>query len=500
VICLVLKERTIQSHMFSNRPRKSKAAPTAAVTALKLLKRINSTYCRDSIIPIINLILSIDIRLEIHILQWISPVLTCIPYASVSCPLSFAVSPLNRCCLCLLHDSPSGRFDGIVKVPFKTADDVETSGLVNVALYPGDCVNLLYQPDVWYTIHEIRPQTNTILVASTDEDITEISKGLSATQRKHYKNYKEFNPIFFLGCMVKREAILGPLNNVYNDWDEQEPTLPEDSIVAAKVNQPRTRKVFFRVPVADARQAIAKLKKMIEKCIDKAGLAGSMDSALTSQTTDRKLRPQRDNFSSGGRRPNEHQMQRNRAEVKNASLLDPVEMHQRRKHVEVWALRKAEIHAAAAVLAGIDPFPSSDEIGAAMRRQSPCEAPSSEYTDGLTAIQFRRRMWLQVGQALRSIGRSSPDAHILLAAWKLWTRRAHTASEKHNRSSSSSSRGHSSPSCELPRESQCAPAWYAQRLPTNCDKEEVVEARTFFRRRMKELKDDGKNNGSSYYM
>ena len=477
---------------------------TQSEVIISLLNKLDANECRGSLLEIITLVLSIDIRLEIYVLKWISPVLGSIPYHSITSPLEFAKSPLDKWALCLFTKSVVTQSKELLKVPYATQDG-ERIGRVSVALFPGDCVNLLYQPEIWYTIYEIRADKEAILVASEEKfniDISSNKKKLA--QRKQFRSYKELSSIFFLGCVVRRDCELGVLGDVRREWRDD---MAADGTVAATTIYEK-HEIFFKVPSADNRSSFHCLLEKIKQCKEKSilgeelmlhnnNIAPSRQTVVANKTSSRIV---------GSNNKFEALSSRNQT---SSQQKDPIEEFQRRKYVESWASRKSEIKIALQLLSNINPFPDTNLIQTIINARPPNSynngAVGETYADSLDVSNFRRSIWLNIGRSLRTICRSSTESPTLLTAWKLWTRRgnisavaqvADPSSSRHLNLNLRTEKAEKirSYDVDIPNESMCVPAWHSQRLPTTCDVSEVVEARSYFRRRLNQLNKQGKRN------
>ena len=489
-------------------PRKSRPkVPNQGIkAALRMLRRIDPHQGYKHIPKIISLVLSIDPSVEVEILDWLEPVLGSIPWRSVKCLLTFECAPIGKWCVAMLQPTSNSSFDRILRVPYASQNDSFT-GFIAAAIYPGDCVCLPTHKDTWYTVYEIRPEENCVLIATADNDaIPNPSKVKS--ERKVWRNYMQVNTILFLGCTVKRDVVIGPLNEVLNDWHATDTTTHTLVELEEKVSYQR---IYFQIPKADIENSLKKLSVLSKACGRTASLSDQFGGTLTSRSSNKSNISNQEPVAPLRRKSkivqqsvlfradieeDEDAGPVRRGPARRDRKDDPVESFQRKKHVQVWAARKRELSLAAKALSAINPNPllytledTFNEFG-----------DRTYLVDSLQQSKKRREVWLQVGRALRAISRGGADGHILLTAWKEWTKcgrlfrieiekklkMANVAYEdgvkKHAPGITVSPQA-----LETPDPNTCVAAWYSQRLPTNCDFDCIVQARTYIRRRLYDI-------------
>lgn len=473
--------------------RRDLPPPARNKAAVRLMRSINPEKNYKEIPKIVSIVLSIDPRAEVDILEWLKPVLGSIPWRSVDCRLlSFEHSPVGKWCIAMLHPATVSDFDRIVHVPYST-DDGDVSGQVAAAVYPGDAVSLPAHRDVWYTVYEIRADRNCVLIATAEAD-TLLNPAKVKSERKIWRNYMEVNTVHFLGCTVKREVIIGPLREVVDDW---QPASDSTSELLRNQDCLYYRRIYFQIPKADPTSALKKLSTLSRS------FTGAFENNLTGSTRPVHEKPGVSFVRKAKiiKQPKLFQQTQEETIVRSASRKqsreNPVESFQRLKHVQVWAARKVELSLAARALDTINPNPLLYTLDDTFNEFG----DRSHLVDSLQLSRKRREVWLQVGRALRAVSRGT-EGHILLSAWKQWTRRGISEraalTKKIQRARDLfGDAGEMVPASalETPDETACVAAWYSQRLPTNCDEGPIVEARSYLRRRIQEL-----SKRTNYYL
>jgi hypothetical protein len=408
-------------------------------------------------------------------------------------------------------------------VPYTTKVG-DKSGMMIGAIFAGDRVLLKSFPGVKFVVHEMRPDKNLVLVSTVDTPINKsrddidprwkvvgpvrgsvcssvaksssetksLGKAPSLTQNATAfapRVYKELHPIHFLGCIVQREARIGTLNNVYNCWSVNKDLVPDD---AEKLKFSSLHEILFSMPTVDILLATKALKNLAKKRINLLALSSTPSAPDTNRGRDVLLRSSQERqrsmkagASNDGDRPDSPF-----GAAQRKGTTDPILSMQRRKHVEQWAVRKAEIAAATGYLSKIDHFPSAESLMGAVVTTTD-NVHSDERQRERYQLQLektaRKTLWLGIGRALRALARGNADAQgVLLNAWRVW-------SQFHDREIIANAKSSAqSPLAKLDLlESSCVAAWYSQRLRTNCDARELVKARTMIRKRLHQLREQG---------
>jgi hypothetical protein len=527
---------------YNRSHRRREPDPNAKIkAAVRMMSVIDPQKNYREIPKIVCLVLSIDPRAEVDVLRWLQPVLGSIPWRAVRCQLlSFQRAPIGKWCIAMLH--PAAIATGatrIVQVPYASDSDAY-AGVVAAAIFPGDCVCLPAHPGLWFDVYEIRTDRNCVLLATAEDDALPNPSKIKS-ERKKARNYMEINTVHFLGCTVKREVLIGPLNEVVDDWH---PVGAVTSEIIKSQDLISYHRIFFQIPRPDLENTLTSLS-----AISKSLSRSESLSDRFSESADRPSSVQQNNKARSSKGFQEiinsddaPATFRRKAKIAKQALLfcpaededegsrgrgvggggggrgssksrdDPVESFQRKKHVQVWAARKLELSLAARALAGIDPNPLLHTLGDTFSE----DGQRTHLVDSLQLSRKRRDVWLQVGRALRAISRGGADGHVLLSAWRQWTqhgmharaaseRRMQVAEHLHRGGDQGQKQGHgqkqgqehwqwqaapmsaSVAALEAPGPGCCLAAWYAQRLPSNCDADGLVEARTYIRKRIHEL-------------
>ena len=126
-------------------------------------------------------------------------------------PFSFILDSSIGWKVVLLKESKDQRNDEIVKVPYLTENlfqqqqqqqqqskneiELNNKNVIDADIRVGDEINILKYPKLWFVIHEIRPESNSILVI-TKSDLKKCKlKG---------REYKEIYCLSLIGCTIKR--------------------------------------------------------------------------------------------------------------------------------------------------------------------------------------------------------------------------------------------------------------------------------------------------------
>lgn len=495
-----------------------------------LLRRLPSPDDWGEDLPeALRLMLTMSIKTELNIREWLQPRYRDFPWAAISCSLVFENTTRlpdhpPRLALTTMVETAGGYQEPMI-VPY-TTEKRDKSGMVIGAIFAGDRVILKSFPGIRFVVHELRPEKNLILVSSEGTPINDVehngdrwklvgpikhddtppgskpshlrasSENMTRSSRNSVvlapRIYKELHPIHFLGCIVYREARIGPLNNVYNDWSTENDFRPEEQ---EKLKFATLHQILFAMPAADFAAVTKSLKELAKRRLSLLNLSHATDSSVSTEPGGRNIlqRASLDRLrsqSASAQRRSKDDDESSRASGQGKPDADPVTLMQRQKHVEQWAVRKAELAAATSYLSKIDHFPATDAlIGSENASEITPDNKIQHKRHRLSAEKnARKSLWLGIGRALRALSRGNSDAQgMLLNAWRVW-------SQFHDRELAAQSRSNElAPLVRLDMlEDKCVAAWYAQRLRTNCDARELVRARTLIRKRLHQLREQGK--------
>lgn len=186
-------------------------------TALRLLKRLKaSSASRERVTSLLLLLLAINPKSDCHaLIKWLSQSCSEIEARKLiktiltthRGPFSFVLNPSIGWMIVIYDEnSKSNDFEEIMKVPYlpvtcsdskPLSSSIETTNHINADIRVGDEIKLTSLPKMWFFVHEIRPQSNSVMLIAVDETKKSRLKG---------REYKEIYCLSLIGCTVKRRT------------------------------------------------------------------------------------------------------------------------------------------------------------------------------------------------------------------------------------------------------------------------------------------------------
>jgi hypothetical protein len=187
--------------------------------ALRLLRRLKPTNTpsdRIRLEELLLLFLAINPKFDTqHLVDWLKKTSisekearTIVKTISTTHrgPFSFALDPSIGWMVVSFEKSSdnSNSDDDILKVPFIITDSAPPTpmsptiedNLISAEIRVGDEIKLRILPRIWFVVHEIRPQTNSVML------ITAAVEGRKC--RLKGREYKEVHCLSLIGCTVRR--------------------------------------------------------------------------------------------------------------------------------------------------------------------------------------------------------------------------------------------------------------------------------------------------------
>jgi hypothetical protein len=181
--------------------------------AERLLQRLDpSSASRERVQNLLLLMLAINPRFDYQLLaKWLSksiPVLESRKmiktiFTTHRGPFSFVLDSSIGWMVVIYQDNSGPNIEGeeFMKVPFVSSSLTSVKS-INADIRVGDEINLSNLPKVWFIVHEIRPQSNSVLlIASTSDSGTK-------SRRIKGREYKEVYCLSLIGCTVRRRCTL----------------------------------------------------------------------------------------------------------------------------------------------------------------------------------------------------------------------------------------------------------------------------------------------------
>lgn len=228
-------------------------------TVLNILKNLNPPQDVEKLGEIVSLVLSSCPRLDHqYFIKWLMKSMEekesrkCFKRLLVGFtnPFSFDLNASSG--WIILHytrnsHTPSGCED-ITKVPCvfmisKTSmvDEGKVDDTIAADIRVGDEIKIMSLPNVWWLVHEVRPNRNSILAIRIKESSHEC--------RIKGREYQEIYPIQLMGCLIRRPALC-LCDNHFPD--------------PCTCNDENKRWCFFQFPRVDPYDALEKLQLMSE--------------------------------------------------------------------------------------------------------------------------------------------------------------------------------------------------------------------------------------------
>jgi hypothetical protein len=187
-------------------------------TALRLLHRLKPTSATNDRLRLQNLLLlflAINPKFDTqHLVEWLKK--GSIPekdargivktiFTTHRGPFSFALDPsIGWMIVSFVKDSEGCDSEDILKVPFLSSDtlshqtDSAIHSMTSAEIRVGDEIKLRILPKLWFVVHEIRPQSSSVML------ITASVEGRKS--RLKGREYKEVHCLSLIGCTVRRSA------------------------------------------------------------------------------------------------------------------------------------------------------------------------------------------------------------------------------------------------------------------------------------------------------
>jgi hypothetical protein len=227
---------------------------------LNILKNLSPPQESGKLGEVVSLVLSSCPRLDQqYFIKWMTKSMTenearqCFKRVLVKFKSPFSFDLNSSCGWIILHytrnsETPTGCED-ITKVPCvfmasksNTATENQVDDTIAADIRVGDEIKIMALPQVWWLVHEVRPNRNSILAIRM--------KSSSRECRVKAREYQEIYPIQLMGCLVRRPVLC--VCDVH---------FPES---CACTDDDSKQWCFFQFPRIDQYDALEKLQEMVE--------------------------------------------------------------------------------------------------------------------------------------------------------------------------------------------------------------------------------------------
>jgi len=218
----------------------------------RLLRQVDPMRNLEQIEQLLSLVLFADIKLDRFFLQWLQKSLgdkanrifrTALK--KIQTQLSFEISSQHGWCIAWMSNDDND--DSSVTQVACASLDGSVTGEVAAAIWCGDHINMISNPKIWWRVHEIRPETKTILLLEID---------ITTSIIKSKSNYHETYLIYLLGATIRRTTELSNHShrNKYN-INTMNTSLISNNVI----------EYFFQLPKPNISEAVSFLKSEVEE-------------------------------------------------------------------------------------------------------------------------------------------------------------------------------------------------------------------------------------------
>jgi hypothetical protein len=167
-------------------------------------------------------------------------------------PFSFVLDPSIGWMVVVYQENsgPTIEAEELLKVPFISTSSTSIK-TINADIRVGDEINLTSLPKFWFIVHEIRPQSNSVLLIAT------------TSRRLKGREYKEVYCLSLIGCTVRRRSTL-----------QCKAHYPKSCFCQSSASEVP---ILFQFPKPDPSTALESLAAMVEEECQTFGLFEKID-------------------------------------------------------------------------------------------------------------------------------------------------------------------------------------------------------------------------------
>lgn len=191
---------------------KQKLKRDEAAELIRLLKDIEACNCsKKLLIQLISIFMSVDVNLYLDLVDWLQPhygdksnsMLQCL-LREIESPYSFYVAPNDGICLTCVSTSDTENDDRMHKfseIFCLTSTDIP--GRIIASVRVGDTVKLNTKVPSWWFVHELRPESDSILLRKAP---IEIKSRLSVPLAKKGSSSTDYRVVSFVDVAIARHV------------------------------------------------------------------------------------------------------------------------------------------------------------------------------------------------------------------------------------------------------------------------------------------------------